>query len=178
MLDVNSYKCLQPTMHILFYHSWPNWWTSQPCTFSTPHIWPCTKICPETQWDMQWNRKPEENECKLTKQSTDRHWNFEHVAYTWWFFLFMHAYSHEPQLQTCFPWHPWYKVPLITPTACIHKIHATKKKKEKKKYSPCCLFVCLNPHFHYIYNYYISAAWQKLAPHGVKGNIQNLWFGK
>ena len=59
----------------------------------------------------------------------------------------MHAYSHEPQCQSCFPQHPLYKVPLITPTAPIHKIHAAKQRKESNTVYDVCLF---EPNFHQI----------------------------
>lgn len=93
-------------------------------------------FCPETPWDIQWNRKQEENECKLTKHSTDRlYWNFEHVAYTWWWFSFylcmlIHM-SHNRGL--VFRGTHYTKSPLITPTALTLIIHATKQQKKKKK---------------------------------------------
>ena len=46
-----------------------------------------------------------------------KHTEFEHAAYTWRL-LFKHAYSNEPQLQTCFPFCSLFTwVPHITPTA-------------------------------------------------------------
>lgn len=95
---------------------------------------PLNIFCPETLWDSQRNRKQEENECKRTqKQDKTMHWNFEHVAYTWWWFsLFMRAYSHEPQSQTCFPCHALYRVPHITPTVGTYTKSMIQSKRKKK----------------------------------------------
>lgn len=112
---------------------------------------PLDIFCPETLWDSQRNRKPEENEGKRTqKQDKNMHWNFEHVAYTWWWFsLFMRAYSHEPQSQTCFPCHALYRVPHITPTVGTYTKSVIQSKRKKKE-------------FHYIYKqlyFYSVTAW-------------------
>lgn len=87
------------------------WLLSQQCTFYIIMYYQIMRLflrpflfCTETLGGMQWNRKREENECMGTKHRQTMEWNFDHVAHDcWWVFLFMHAYSHEPQLQACFP---------------------------------------------------------------------------
>lgn len=116
LLDAHSYKCL-PAMHILFYNLFPTLWH----TLSLPLL-----FCP-------MRHSGTENKRKMSvswRKDKKIHWNFEHVAYTGVSFLFMHAYSHEPQSQTCFPWHTLYKVPHITPTAHTRNIHHTNKESD------------------------------------------------
>lgn len=132
LLDVNSYKrLLGPTMLILFnifLRLLPS--LMRHCFF--PHVRPWTKASyfpsrhGETHSGTENKRKKNEGKLAKERAQTDKNmlWNFEHVAYTWWLFLFMHAYSlmsHNCRL-------------VLGPT---HHSHNTSSQNPWHQKSPC-----------------------------------------